>query len=253
MSFFSNLFHTFVYDPLYNGLVFLIDLLPFADVGVVIILFTIIVKLILFPLSQKAVRTQIQTKAIQPEIEKIKEKYKEDRQKQAEEMLALYREKGINPFSGILLLLIQIPIIFALYFIFLRGGLPNINLDLLYSFVPVPEDISVVFLGLIDVTKKSIVVSVIVALSQYLQVRYSDPLKGTAKKSGAKRTFQDDLARSMGFQLKYVLPIIIGVVSYTLSVAVSLYWITNNLFTIGQEMYTRRKILKEAEANGGKN
>lgn len=253
MSFFSSIFNTVIFNPLYNGLVFLIDLMPFADVGVIIILFTIIVKLILFPLSKKAVRTQIQTKAIQPELEKIKKKYKDEKQKQAEEMLALYRENKINPFSGILLLFIQIPIIFGLYFIFLRGGLPEINMDILYSFVPIPENINVMFLGLVDVTKKSIIVSVLVALSQFLQVKYSDPLKSSVDKKKSERTFQDDLARSMGFQLKYVLPIIIGVVSYTLSVAVSLYWITNNFFTIGQEMYTRRQLAAENKKDEGSN
>lgn len=246
-SLISSLFHTFIYNPLYNGLVFLIDLLPWADVGIAIILFTIVVKLILFPLSQKAVRTQVKTKAIQPELEKVKKEYKDDRQKQAEAMMQLYKDKGVNPFSGILVLFIQIPIILGLYYIFLRGGFPVINMEILYSFVPVPESVNISFLGLIDVTGKSMVVAVLVALTQYLQVRYSSPITESKKGKNEKRTFQDDLARSMGFQLKYVFPIIVGVISYTLTVAVSLYWITNNIFTIGQEMYIRRKIKMEGE------
>lgn len=240
-GFISSIFNTVVYNPLYNGLIFFIDIIPGSDVGLAIILFTIFVKLLLFPLSQKAVKSQIQTKAIQPEIKKIKEKHKKDQQKQAEEMLSLYRKHNLNPFSGILVLLIQIPIIFALYFIFLRGGLPDINLDILYSFIPTPANVNLMFLGIISVAGKSVIVSLFVALSQYLQVRYSNPIGGDEKPKGEKRTFQDDLARSMKFQLKYVLPIMVGVISYTLSVAVSLYWITNNLFTLLQEMYVRKK------------
>ncbi len=74
------LFNTFIYEPLYNGFTLLSDLLPFFDVGVIVILFTIVVKLFLFPISKKAVRTQAIMKLVEPEIRTIKEKYKDDRQ-----------------------------------------------------------------------------------------------------------------------------------------------------------------------------
>lgn len=241
LSFISSVFNAIIYNPLYNGLILLIDILPVADVGLAIILFTIIVKLILFPLSQKAVKTQVKTQALQEELDLLKKKYKDDKQKQAEETLKLYKENNINPFSGVLVLIIQIPIILALYFIFLRGGLPSINLEILYPFIPRPEGITTNFLGLIDVTDKSVIVSFFVAASQYLQVRFSNPIK-TNKQKGKNRTFGQDLARSMSFQLKYVLPVIVGFISYSLTVAISLYWITNNIFTIGQEIYIRKKI-----------
>ena len=67
-------FHTFFYNPLYNGLIFLIDIVPLADVGIAIILLTIVVKLILFPLSKKAVRTQLIMRTVEPELNKLKEK-----------------------------------------------------------------------------------------------------------------------------------------------------------------------------------
>ena len=111
----SGLFHTLFYDPIYNGLIFLIDIVPLADVGVAIILITVLVKLILFPISQKAVRTQFLMRGLQPQLERIKEKYAKDKQEQARKTMDLYKEKGINPCYGILLIFIQITIILALY------------------------------------------------------------------------------------------------------------------------------------------
>ena len=113
----SYIFHLFFYNPLYNGLIILLSWLPHPDVGLAVILFTVFIKLVLFPLSKKAVRTQMEIKEIEPELAKIKEKYKDDREKQAKETMSLYQKKGINPFSSFFLVLIQAPIIFALYFI----------------------------------------------------------------------------------------------------------------------------------------
>ena len=127
----GNIFNTFFYHPLYNGLVFLISAVPLADVGIAIIALTVLVKLLLFPLSRKAVRTQLIMKELEPELKTLKEKYKNDKQQQARKVMDLYKEKGVNPFSGIARILIQIPIILALYWVFFRGGLPEVNEELL--------------------------------------------------------------------------------------------------------------------------
>src|SRR4051812_38944032 len=116
----SFLYHTFFFDPLYNALILLFKLLPWADAGLVVIILTTLVRLILFPLSRKAVLTQVRMNEVAPELEKIKEKYKDKPEEQAKKTLELYREKKINPFSGILVILIQLPVIFALYRIFLH-------------------------------------------------------------------------------------------------------------------------------------
>jgi len=131
----SFLFNTLIYNPLYNALVFILDVLPAIDVGIAVILLTIIVKLILFPLSRKAVHTQIELRALAPELESIKKQHKDNPQQQAQLTMKMYKEHGINPFSGFLLIFVQLPVIFALYFIFLRGGLPDINIDILYPFL----------------------------------------------------------------------------------------------------------------------
>jgi YidC/Oxa1 family membrane protein insertase len=97
----SSVFNTVLYIPLYNAFIGFIDVFPWMDAGIVVILFTLLIKLILFPLSQKSVRSQIEMKKIQPEIDEIKLKYKDNKQEQALKTMALYKEKGVNPFSGI--------------------------------------------------------------------------------------------------------------------------------------------------------
>lgn len=236
------LYTTFIYHPLYNGLIFLGDLLPFLDAGVLIIIFTIIVKLILFPLSKKAVRTQATMKLVEPELKAIKEKFKDDKQAQALETMKLYKERQINPFSSIFLLLIQLPIIFALYKVFSSSGFSSVNTEILYSFVKVPEHISSMFLGLIDVGQKSAVLAVLAAVSQYFQIKFSAPALGPKSKDGS---FQEDFARNMHMQMKYVFPVMILFISYHVAAALAIYWVTSNLFMIGQELYIRKQMARE--------
>ncbi len=233
LSFFKTVF----YIPLYNGLIFLLDILPWADLGVVVVLFTIIVKFLIYPISKNAVKTQLEMKKIEPELAEIKKKYP-NKQEQAEKIMNLYKEKGMNPFSSLLLILIQFPIIISLYYVFWNGGLPNVNNELLYSFISAPGEIDTVFLGMIDLTLKSIVLGIGAGLSSLVQIRMSIP---KLQPRGANDTFKEDLARSMNMQMRYVFPVIVLIVSYNITGAVALYWITSNLFTIGQEVYLKRK------------
>lgn len=238
------MYTTFIYEPLYNGLIFLAAHLPFLDAGVIIILFTVIVKFILFPLSKKAARTQIAMKLYEPELNILKEKYKDDRQAQALQVMAFYKEKKINPFSSILVLLIQLPIFFALYKIFYSTGISAPDTSLLYSFVKVPEMVNTQFLGLIDVGAKSAVLAVLAAVSQYFQIKLSMP--PMAPKTG-KGGFQEDFARSMQTQMKYVFPIMILFIAYHVAAALALYWITSNVFMICQELIVRKQMRKSHE------
>jgi len=234
----SNIFQTFFFRPLYNGLIFLFNTLPFFDAGVIVILFTILVKLALFPLSKKSVVAQMEMKSIEPDLVAIKEKYKTNKQEQARKTMELYKEKNINPFSSIFLILIQLPIVFALYFIFLRSGLPEINDSLLYSFISHPPSIKIMFLGLIDISQKSYILAFLAGVSSFLQIRYSVP--PYKKTDTSKRSFQSDLARSMNIQMRYFFPIIVFFISYNISGAIALYWVTSNLFTLGQEFWVRK-------------
>lgn len=219
------------------------DTLPFFDAGVIVILFTIIVKLVMFPLSIKATKAQIEMKEIEKDLKKIKEQYP-DKQIQTQKTIELYKEKNINPFAGLLVLLIQLPIIISLYQIFLKSGLPIINLELLYSFVPVPAVIEMNFLGIIDIAGKSIVLALIAGISTYFQLVYATPPADKHIDSNNKPTLQEDVMKTMQTQMKYVFPILVTFISWSVSAAVSIYWITSNIFTIGQELYIRKHIRK---------
>lgn len=233
-----QLFTLVFYQPLYNGLIFLMDLIPWADAGIIVILFTFIVKLVLFPLSRSAVKTQVLMKKSEPEINAIKEKYKDDKQEQARKVMALYKEKKINPFSSIILVLIQLPIVIALYRIFWASSLPSVSQELLYSFVNVPASISMNFLGILDISQRSLILAILAGVSAYFQARFSMPKLPPKKETPS---FKDDLARSMSLQAKYLLPFFIFFISYTVSGAVALYLITSNIFTIGQEIVIKRR------------
>ncbi len=235
---FSYIYHTLISTPLYNGLIYLMDIAPWVDAGIAVIILTFLVKLILAPLSKKAVVTQLKVKQIENDLNLIKEKYKNDKQQLAMETMALYKKAGVNPFSGIFLVLIQIPIILALYSVFLRSGLPTVNADLLYSFVRVPE-VNMNFLGLVNIAHKSLLLSLIAGLTQFIQIRFSMPPTPKAKENPS---FQDDLARNINMQMRYIFPVMILFIAYKATATVALYLIVSSLFTIGQELYMRKKL-----------
>ena len=238
----SSFYHLAIFNPLYNILIALFGI-PLVDAGVAVIILTVIVRLILYPLSKKAVTTQVRMQEIAPELAKIKEKYP-DSQEQAQKTLELYKQKSVNPFSGVFVLLIQLPIIFALYRIFLQTGFPQVDTPLLYSFVHIPTHISTMFLGLFDITHKSIVLALLAAVSAYFQISLATSRQPAPTKT-SKSGFGDDLARSMQTQMKYFFPIIVFFIAYKISGVVALYWLTTNLFTIGQEIVVRKNLSKE--------
>ena len=180
-------------------------------------------------------RTQRQLKEIEPKLQKIKEEQKDNREEQARQIMQLYRDHGINPLTGFMLLLIQLPVILALFYVFSRGF--ALDLDILYSFVQSPTVVDETLFGLFALTAKSYGLALLVGLSQYLQIRLTlPPLSPTA----AKGTFQSDLARSMNMQMRYVMPVIITVIASQFPAAVALYWLTGNLFAIAHELVVRR-------------
>jgi YidC/Oxa1 family membrane protein insertase len=239
----SSLFHAVFYNPIYNALVALVALVPGGDVGIAVILVTIAIRLLLLPSSLSAVRTQVAMRLIEPKIKALKELHKGDKEKEALETLALYREAKVNPFASIGIVFIQIPVLLALYWVFVHEPFPALNLARLYALTPIPSSISLEFLGSISVAGKSLILAGIAGLTQYLQAHMA--LKGSMKPSKEK-SVQNDFQRIMGLQLKYVFPFLIATISYTTSGAIALYFITTNLAGSLQEWYVRRTIVTEA-------
>ncbi|MFA5840931.1 MAG: YidC/Oxa1 family membrane protein insertase [Candidatus Paceibacterota bacterium] len=232
----SNIWNTILYQPLLNALAFLVSIIPGGDVGLAVIVLTILVKIILFPLSQKSIESQAEMNILTPEINKIKTSGA-SKEEQARLTFELYKKHNTNPFSGCLLVLIQIPVIFALYYVFLKG----IKFDggLLYSFVHVPAHVNMLFLGFLDITQKSLVLAILAGVSQYLQAHFMP--KAPTPTPGATSSFADSFSKSMSMQMKYIFPFVIAFIAYSISGAVALYWITSNLFMVGQQIYVKRE------------
>jgi YidC/Oxa1 family membrane protein insertase len=232
----SKIWNLVLYKPLLNALAFLVSVIPGGDVGIAVILLTILVKVILLPLSHKSIESQAQMNMLAPELNKIKASGA-SKEEQARLTFELYKEHKTNPFSGCLLVLIQIPIIFALYHVFLKGI--NFEAGTLYAFIHVPVHINTLFLGLIDITKKSLVLAILAGVSQYLQAHFMP--KPPMPEAGAKGSFQDSFAKSMQLQMKYIFPFVVAFIAYSISGAVALYWITSNLFMVGQQIHIKKK------------
>lgn len=244
----AHIWNIFFYQPIYNILIFIVNNITFGDVGFAIVIVTVIIKLALYPLSKKSIRSQVLMKRMEPELKQIKKDFP-NKEEQAKKTFELYKKYGTNPFSGCLVLIIQLPFIFALYYVFYKGL--SFDPSLVYSFVKIPTELNNNFLGLIEMHGKSLVLAVLAGLSQFVQAHLSSPLKnkGEIVKNGNEaesKGFQEQLSNSMQMNVKYVLPVFIAFIAYQISAAVALYWITSNIFTIVQEWYIRRSLTKNA-------
>ena len=242
-----NLFNTVVYNPIYNALIFLMGTFSWIDLGVAVVLLTVLVKFALFPLAKGAVKTQEAMKVAKPELDAIQAKFKkikdptaEQRQDMGKETLAIYKEYGIKPFSSFGTLLIQIPIFLALYWIFLSGGLPEVKTDILYPFVQAPEVVRMTFLGLFDISGKSIWLALLAGKTQYIYLHFSLGRVDMSKDGNRFGALGADFGKTLQVQMKYGLPILIVFVAYISSV-IALYFIATNLYILAQDSIIKRK------------
>lgn len=241
VAFFNEIF----YRPLFNALVFLTDTLPFHDLGIAVILLTILVRLVLFPLTHRSIQTQQKMKIIEPELKEIKNRIK-DRGEQAKQTMELYKKHGVNPFAGILMLFIQLPILIALYLVF-KDDLAT-GMEYLYPFISFPETIHTRFLGLIELTQASIVLAVLTGLTQFVQMKLAHAPKLFSRnkkdKKGADTTKPaNDFSQMLIFQMTYMMPALIFFIALRFPAAVGLYWTTSNIFSIVHEGIVRKKAI----------
>jgi YidC/Oxa1 family membrane protein insertase len=237
-----DLFHTLIYLPLHNLLVFFVDVMPGADLGLAVIAVTLTAKFVLLPLSLEAAKTQKAMKALEPELKELKERYKDDKEAQARELLALYKAKDVKPFASILMLFVQIPIVFGLYFVCKDAITTVLDPSLLYSFLTVPGNLSPEFLGLFSVASTSYVLAVLAGATQFVQAWYVIPVP---EKAGTEPgTMQEEFMRAMALQARFMLPVVIGLFALT-SGAIALYFSASNLFMLGQEFLVRKLHKKE--------
>ncbi|HEX9664790.1 MAG TPA: YidC/Oxa1 family membrane protein insertase, partial [Patescibacteria group bacterium] len=227
----TAIYTTILYQPLYNILIFLYNIIPGQDVGIAIIALTVLIKLLLYPLSRKSIKSQKDLQELQPKIDQLKEQYKDDREKMAGEMMKLYKESKVSPFSSCLPLLIQLPFFIAVYQVF-RSGLTSESFDLLYSFVANPNQINHIFLGLIDLSRPNVVLALLAGAGQFFQTKMYTRRKPEQKSTGSK---DENMMAMMNKQMLYVMPIFTVVIGFSLPGGLTLYWLVTTLLMIFQQ------------------
>lgn len=236
-GFLASFFYVILYQPLFNSLILLYNYIPGHDFGVAIIFLTLIIRFILFPISLKATNSQKGLQDLQPKILEIQKKYKDDKEKQARETLELYKREKINPFSGLLLAFIQLPILIALYQVFWNGLKPA-ELTGLYSFVSNPGVINAISLHIIDLSKANFVLAVLAGVTQYVQTKMMLPKN--IKKSGGQSK-EADLSNMMQMQMTYFMPVFTVIILISLPSALGLYWTVSGLFSVIQQYFFLKK------------
>lgn len=237
--------------------------------GLAIILFTVFIKLLLIPLSLKQQRTMKKTQEIQPVLLKLQEKYKDNQQKLAEEMQKIYQDKKVNPFSGCLLLLIQLPIIYAMFFAiaqpvkFMYPEIRTAEVDQaiekyadmgtykeLYYIVNERKDlIKTDFLGL-DLGQVPsianislwatwiipILSGVATFLSSYISMKQTKSVDGS-----------NEQAEAMQRNMMIMMPLLITYISFKVPLGMGLYWLVNTVITILLQTWMMTKLNAESK------
>lgn len=227
------LYNVLLFEPIFNLLIFLYNIIPYKDIGVSILLLTLVIKLVLLPLSLKSIRSQKALQDLQPKLEKLKKEFGEDKERLGQEMIKLYKEQKVNPLSSCLPLLIQLPFFLAVYQVF-RSGLASAHFDILYPFVQNPGSINTMFLGFLDLAQPQGILAVLAGGSQYIQAKMmstKQPPKQLQEKEGAK---DENALAAMNKQMMYVMPLITVVIGFSLPGGLTLYWLITTLLTIAQ-------------------
>lgn len=232
----GNLFTIIFYQPILNLLVFLYNTVALQDLGLAIILLTIVIKLVFWPLGRQAIKSQKALQDIQPKLEELKKQYSNDKVALSQATMNLYKENKVNPFSSCLPLLIQLPFLWAVYRVF-AAGIKN-NLDLVYSFLHRPEAINVLSFGFLDLSKRSIALAILAGLAQFWQAKMTMAKKPIPKVPGAA---DESMAAIMNKQMLYFMPAITIFIGISLPGGLTLYWFVFTLLTALQQILTFKK------------
>lgn len=240
-----QLFNTVLYEPILNFLVWLYNIVPGNDVGIAILILTIIIRLILYPLSLQSIRAQKAMKDLQPKLAELKEKYKDNKEQLSREMMALYKKEKINPASSCLPLLIQLPFFIAVYRVF-RTGLTS-DLTGLYSFIHNPGALNPIAFGFLDLSKPNFVLALLAGAAQFWQARMMTTQKPPKQVEGKEAAKDEGMAAAMNKQMLYVMPIITVVIAMSLPSGLALYWFITTLLMALQQLYFFRKDNKKGD------
>ncbi len=249
------LYNEILFRPILNLMIWLYGMLPGNDLGLAIIVLTIIIKFILYPFTASQIKQQRAMQSLQPKIAEIRKRLKDDKEAQAKELMDLYKKEKINPASSCLPLIIQLPVFIALYQA-LSQGLQSKSLSMLYAFVPNPGTIHTMFLGFINLSTPNYILAVLAAAAQFLQswmmmrqqpgaiASLPPEVKG---QPGAK---DEDMSAMVNKQMMYLMPIMTLIIGIKLPGGLALYWLVMSLLTVLQQYLLMRKPLPPVSASG---
>lgn len=225
------MFQTIFYQPLYNILIFLYNVVPGHDIGVAIILLTALIRLALWPAMKAGLKAQKSLSDLQPKMEALKVQYKDDKAALSQATMELYRSEKINPFSSCLPLLIQLPFLIGLYWA-LRNGLQSARFDLLYPFVKNPGAINTLAFGFLDLAKANFILALLAGAAQFWQAKMLPMQKPPIKNAGSK---DENMAAMMNKQMLYMMPLMTVIIGAGLPGGLTLYWLVMTLLTGWQQ------------------
>lgn len=236
---FYSIFHTILYQPLFNGFIALYNIIPGHDVGIVILVITVIIRLVLYPLTNSSIKAQKSMQELQPKMDELKKRLGKDQQTLAQETMKLYREHKVNPLTSCLPMLVQLPILIALYLV-LRDGLAGQNIaENLYSFVHNPGSISSVSLKFLDLAKPSIVLAFLAGASQFLQAK--SLVRKTPPKTAGEGGKDENMMAMMNKQMLYLMPAMTFIIGIKLAAGLTLYWFLSTILMVGQQYLVLRQ------------
>ncbi|HEX5797564.1 MAG TPA: YidC/Oxa1 family membrane protein insertase [Candidatus Saccharimonadales bacterium] len=278
------MFQTFVEQPVFNLLETIYALVPGHDLGLAIIIFTALVRVLLWPLVKKQLHQARAMRKLQPKLKEIKKAAKGDRQKEARLQMELYKEHGVKPFATIGTLIIQLPIFIALFFS-IRKLIedPNSLQTFSYDWVKnlswiqtLAEDISQfqhTFLGFVDLSRTAItaegvyvpalIVAIVAAIAQFYQSKLMIQDNKDAKKlseilreaAAGQQADQSEIGASISRLMMYFLPFITFIFSVSIPSALSLYILTTSVvgyfqqaYVLNQDKEEMHQLAVEAEA-----
>ena len=252
------IFNTIIYNPLYNLLIFIYNIVPFHDFGIAIVIVTLLIKFLLVPLSRKQIESQKKMNEMQPKIKEIQQKHKDNKEAQSKALMEFYKETKTNPFSGCLPMIVQLVFLIAIYQVLYNISNAGLKVDAnsLYSFVANPGEINKMFIGLIDLsailnlgqlTIKSIphiILILAAAASQYFQAKMLMAKKANIDKD-KKEDGKPDFTQMMSKQMLYFGPLITLFIGVKFPAGLALYWLVSTGFMIAQQYLVEKEEAKK--------
>lgn len=272
-----TIFDMLIVQPIFNVLLTIYGFAPWNDFGIALIIFTILVRLAMWPLIKKQLHQTRLMRQVQPELKRIKQKAKGNRALEAQMMMELYKERGVKPFSSIGLLLVQLPIFFALFRVIQiitidRQHIAQYAYDFIEKLGPIgaivahPDKLNETLFGFIDLTKHAVdhgaiyvpllILALIAAVLQYIQSKQIMP-KGKAKRklrdllkesAAGKEVDQSEMSMIMSDRMSLILPIILFFIALYLPGALVLYYAVSSLVAIIQQHIILSKDVEEMDA-----